>query len=145
MGRGDGLHRGGTVGFDQGVTRLFYDGGCGMCRGAVRFAARHDTSGRIRFAPLGGATFVRLIPESSRAMLPDSLVVLTPHGDLLIRSGAVIHLLQRMGPAWRWVGAVLAWLPEPLRDAVYRLVARLRPRPRACPLGAPIKDDRFDP
>jgi predicted DCC family thiol-disulfide oxidoreductase YuxK len=133
------------MGAHQGVTRLFYDGDCGLCRGAARFAARHDRLGQIRFAPLRGETFKRLVPAAPRMDLPDSLVLLTPEGDLLAQSGAVIHLLRRMGPGWRLVGTMLAWFPEPLRDAAYRLFARLRPRGRACALDASIQDDRLDP
>lgn len=127
------------------MTRLFYDGNCGLCGGAVRVVARHDRSGQIRFAPLGGETFERLVPAEVRAGLPDSLVVFTPEGDLLTQSGAVIHLLLRMGPAWRLMGTVLAWIPESLRDAAYRLIARLRPRGRACAWEAREGDARFDP
>lgn len=127
------------------MTRLFYDGDCGLCGSAVRFAARHDRSGQIRFAPLGGETFERLVPAEARAGLPDSLLVLTPEGALLTQTGAVIHLLRRMGPAWRWMGTMLAWIPEPLGDLVYRMIARLRPKKRACALDASIKDGRFDP
>ena len=145
MGCGNGLHRGGAMGADQRVTRLFYDGDCGLCRGAVRFAARHDRSRQIRFAPLGGETFARVVSAEARVGLPDSLVVVTPGGDLLTQTGAVIHLLCRMGPAWRWMGTVLAWIPESLGDLAYRLIARLRPRKRACALDVSIKDDRFDP
>jgi predicted DCC family thiol-disulfide oxidoreductase YuxK len=127
------------------VTRLYYDGGCGLCRGAVRFAARRDRSEQLRFAPLSGETFERLVPAESRTGLPGSLVVITPDGGLLTQSGAVIHLLRRMGPAWRWAGTVLAWIPEPLRDLVYRLIARLRPRKQTCASEVSIQDDRFDP
>jgi predicted DCC family thiol-disulfide oxidoreductase YuxK len=127
------------------VTHFFYDGDCGLCRGAARFAARHDRSGLIRFAPLGGETFARVVSAEARVGLPDSLVVVTSEGDLLTRTGAVIHLLHRMGPAWRWMGTVLAWIPEPLRESVYRMIARLRPRTRACARDASLKDDRFDP
>jgi predicted DCC family thiol-disulfide oxidoreductase YuxK len=127
------------------VTHLFYDGGCGFCRGATRFAAKHDRSGQIRFAPLHGETYERLVSAEWRASLPDSLVVLTPAGELLTQSGAVIHLLRRMGPAWRVVGMLLAWMPESLRDAGYRTIARLRQGRRACALAISSRDDRFDP
>lgn len=139
------LHRGGAVGADQGLTRLFYDGGCGLCQGAVRFAARHDSSGVIRFAPLGGETFRRLVPDGVSAHLPDSLVVLTPSGQLLLASDAVIHLLGRMGPGWGWLGAVLARVPAGWRDAAYHGVARRRRRGEACPWAPPAGLDRFDP
>jgi predicted DCC family thiol-disulfide oxidoreductase YuxK len=145
VGRGDGFHRGGIVGADQGLTRLFYDGNCGLCRGAVRFTARRDRSGEIRFAPLGGITFGRLVPADARDGLPDSLVVLTPQGSLMTRSGAVVHLLGRMGPGWRGLGLMLAWIPEGLRDAVYDLVARNRPRSSACPMDRWTQGKRFEP
>lgn len=152
MGRGAGLHRGGPVGADQGLTpdpspgptRVFYDGSCGLCHGAVRFAARRDTLRRLRFAPLDGPTFRRAVPAEARRDLPDSLVVLTAEGAVLSRSEAILHLLRRLGSPWLAVAATLAWVPVPLRDGIYRLVARLRRRREACALVAP-GDDRFEP
>lgn len=111
----------------------------------MRFTARRDRSGGIRFAPLGGLTFERLIPAASKAGLPDSLLVLTPQGDLLCRSQAVIHLLRRMGPVWRMIGHLLAWIPHGLGDSIYDLVARRRPRARACRRLDAGQDGRFEP
>ncbi len=133
------------MGPSQGLTRLFYDGNCGLCRGAVRFVARHERSGEIHFAPLGGETFECLVPPDLRAALPDSLVVLTPKGGLLCRTGAAIHLLHRMGPTWRLVGIMLAWIPVRPRDWVYDLVAHGRPTRQACPRDDVPNDDRFEP
>ena len=127
------------------MTHLFYDGACGLCRGVVRFAAKRITSHPIQFAPLGGETFERLILPDMRIGLPDSLVVLTPEGGLLTRSGAVIHLLHRMGPVWRMVGVLLAWIPARPRDWAYDLVAHRRPARRLCPRGFISGDPRFKP
>lgn len=127
------------------MTRLFYDGDCGFCSETVRFVARHDRSDGIRFAPLAGSTFTRLLPESERNGLPDSLVVLTSEGRLLARSEAVIHLLKRMGPPWRPVGVVLGWIPVWMREGAYRLVARLRPARDACSMSKLERDERFEP
>jgi len=145
VGCGHGFHRGGLVGLDQGLTRLFYDGDCGLCGGAVRFVARQDRSSAIRFAPLGGETFARLVPPPQREGLPDSLVVLTPGGHLLTQSEAVIHLLRRMGPGWGLVGAVLTWMPKAPRDWVYGLIARGRKRLRPCARHTYARDTRFEP
>jgi predicted DCC family thiol-disulfide oxidoreductase YuxK len=144
MGCGDGLHRGGPMGPGQGLTRLFYDGTCGLCRSAVHFVVRRERSGLIHFAPLGGETFTLLIPPDRRAVLPDSLVVLTPEGGLLCRTAAVAHLLRQMGPAWRRVGVLLAWLPVRPCDWVYDWVARRRPARRACPRDDAAGDERFE-
>jgi predicted DCC family thiol-disulfide oxidoreductase YuxK len=137
------------VGADQGLTRLFYDGGCGLCHAAVRFVARHDAEGRIRFAPLGGATFHRLVPASGTP-LPDSLVVLTPEHRLLVRSDAAIHLLCSLGGIWSLWAALLKAVPRILRDCLYDLVARVRrhlfrPPRDTCPVMPGVLRDRFDP
>lgn len=162
MGRGVRLHRGGPVGADQGLTSgpapgpasgpicLFYDSGCGFCHAAVRFIARRDAAGCIRFAPLGGATFQRQIPEMDRRNLPDSLVVLSPEGRAFVRSDAVIHLLRALGGTWAVGGRLLAVVPRSLRDGGYNLVARFRPHlfqapEGVCPRLPPALLDRFDP
>jgi len=108
---------------------LFYDGHCGLCHRAVRFVLRHDRSGsRFRFAPLQGATFQSLVPAGVQADLPDSVVVLTQDGILLVRSNAFLHILRRLGGRWGTLAGVLAVVPRPLRDVIYNLVARIRYR-----------------
>lgn len=131
--------------------RLFYDGGCAFCHWAVRFALRRDRPpGRLRIAPLGGAAFEREVAAPRRRQLADSLAVLTPEGELLSRSAALVYLLRRWGVAWSAL-AVLLWLvPRPLRDLAYDLFARWRYRlfgraDDACPLLPPELRDRFDP
>lgn len=131
------------MGADQGLTYLFYDGGCGLCQRSVRFVAGRERSGQVHFAPLGGAAFQSLIPEAVRGSLPDSLLVRRPDGMLLARSGALIHLLGRMGPGWRLAGRVLAWMPRGLRDGAYDWVAKRR-RVKACAWRPPARDPRFE-
>jgi predicted DCC family thiol-disulfide oxidoreductase YuxK len=142
--RGNCLHCGGAVGADQGLTRLFYDGSCAFCGGAVRFLAKRVRTRDIRFAPMGGRTFARLALAEARKDLPDSLLVLTAQGRLLVRSEAVVHLLGRMGPAWRLLGVLISWIPAGLRDRAYDWVAQRR-RPGVCPLDNWPRDERFDP
>lgn len=127
------------------MTRLFYDGACGFCRGWVRFVARRDRAGRIFFAPLEGETFARLMPPGPAVELRDTLVVLTPEGRVLVRSEAILHLLRRLGGGWRRAALLVAVLPRPWRDRAYRLVARLRRRTNACPVVPGERDGRFEP
>jgi predicted DCC family thiol-disulfide oxidoreductase YuxK len=108
---------------------LFYDGHCGLCHRAVKFVLRRDRSGsRFRFAPLQGATFQSLVPAGAQQDLPDSIVVLTQDGVLLVRSDAFVHILWRLGGRWKTLASVLAVVPRPLRDVIYNLVARIRYR-----------------
>jgi predicted DCC family thiol-disulfide oxidoreductase YuxK len=130
---------------------LFYDGHCALCHRAVKFVLKHDRSGSaFRFAPLQGSTFEsRVLPEQ-RATLPDSVVVLTATGSLLVRSDAFLHILRRLGRGWRFLAGALVVIPRPVRDLVYDFIARIRyrvfgKREDVCPIVPPNLRARFDP
>lgn len=132
------------------AVRLFYDGRCGLCHAAVRFIARRDREGRIRFAPLGGETFHRLVPGGVRQGLPDSLVVQVEDGRLLTQSAALVCLLMELGGRWRRLGVWLGRLPAGPADRAYAWVARRRRclsrgPDGLCPILPPAMRDRFDP
>jgi predicted DCC family thiol-disulfide oxidoreductase YuxK len=130
---------------------LFYDGHCALCHGTVKFVLKHDrSSGAFRFAPLQGSTFSSLIAPDARSSLPDSMVVLTEQGALLVRSDALIHILRRLGGGWRLLGGLMAMVPEGLRNRGYDFVARIRyrvfgQREDLCPVAPPAWRARFDP
>jgi len=130
---------------------VFYDGGCGLCHRAVRFlVSRDDDGSRFAFAPLGGLTFVQRVDGDRALALPDSLVVLTREGQLLVRSRGVIHVLSRLGPGWRTVARIARWVPAPLLDRLYDGVAAVRSRlgddpPDVCPAVPPTLRSRFLP
>ncbi|MDL1948875.1 DUF393 domain-containing protein [Acidobacteria bacterium ACD] len=131
------------------ADHVFYDSECALCHASVRLVLPRDRSDAFRFAPLGGETFRRLVPERDRAGLPDSVVVRTEAGRLIVRSAAVRHLLSRLGPGWRLLGGALGLVPRPLADLGYDLVARVRKRLRrpatACPRVPPSLAARLDP
>lgn len=133
------------------VDRIFYDGGCGLCHGAVRFViGRLPSECAFRFAPLQGSTFNENVSDATRRDLPDSIVVQTTTGELLTRSSAAIYVLLRLGPAWRLVARFSRLVPRPLADAIYDLIARNRFRFFARPeTSCPILPDElakcFDP
>jgi predicted DCC family thiol-disulfide oxidoreductase YuxK len=112
---------------------------------------KHDRSGNaFRFAPLQGTTFLSRIAPAERAGLPDSIVVLTSAGSLLVRSDAFLHILRRLGGGWRFWAGVFAVIPRPLRDWVYDSIARIRyrvfgTRENLCPVMPPELRGRFDP
>jgi predicted DCC family thiol-disulfide oxidoreductase YuxK len=141
----------GSTKISKMVERLFYDGHCGLCHRSVSFVVRHDLQGRtFRFAPLGGSTFQTTLSAAERADLPDSIVVQTSDGRLLVRSRAAAHVLQRLGGGWRVLGSLVFLVPRPVADFVYDLVARVRHRlfvrpVDVCPLMPPELRRRFDP
>jgi predicted DCC family thiol-disulfide oxidoreductase YuxK len=130
---------------------LFYDGHCGLCHRTVKFVLRQDRAGSaFRFAPLQGETFQARVPPSERTGLPDSIIVLTQEGRLLVRSDAFLHILRRLGGGWKVLGSMLGVVPRAVRDAAYDFVARIRyrvfgRRDALCPVVPPDLRARFDP
>jgi predicted DCC family thiol-disulfide oxidoreductase YuxK len=130
---------------------IFYDGHCALCHRAVKFVLKHDRSGTaFRFAPLQGATFQSLVPPQRRVNFPDTFVVLTREGALLIRSNASLYVLERLGGGWRILANILRVIPRGLRDLMYDFVARIRyrlfgMRDDLCPVVPPDLRARFDP
>lgn len=131
--------------------RLYYDGDCGLCHRVVTFVLARDPHGvAFRFAPLGGETFRRRVPEAARAGLADSIVVeRAGDGALLERSDAVVHVLLRLGGGWELLGRALGRLPRAVRDVAYDFVAGRRGRlfrapASVCPLVPPHLRARFE-
>lgn len=128
------------------VEIAFYDGDCGFCHRSVQFIVRRDRDGVFRFAPIGGETFRARLTESQRATLPDSMIVLTREGELLVRSAAALHIFRRLGGLWSVLAALGSVVPRFIADRVYDGVAAVRrkllPSPTgACPLvPAPLRE-----
>lgn len=135
----------------DGRDLVFFDGSCGLCHHAVIYCVKRDMDGsRFLYAPLYGETFQAQVDESARARLPDSVVVLTASGELLVESDATAHLLARLGGRDRILGGLLRAIPRFIRDLGYRFVARARrsifKKPEEiCPLLPPELRTRFLP
>ena len=129
---------------------LFYDGSCGLCHRSVRFTLNRGPIPGLRYAPLGGPTFHNRIPDAERRDLPDSVVVLTSDGQVLVRSAATLYLARRAGNPWRSLAAIAFIVPAAVLDLLYDAVAAVRHRlfarpSEACPVVPARLRDLFDP
>lgn len=129
---------------------LFYDGGCGLCHRMVRLVlAEQQSEPHIRFAPLGGRSFEERVRPDVAGDLPDSLVLRSADGELLFRTRAVLHILERLGGYWRVLAIVGRIVPNSAADWVYDRVAAVRHRlfrkpSAACPILPAALRERFD-
>ena len=107
---------------------LFYDGDCAFCRRSVRRVARWDRRGRVFFASLQGE-LARHHGLSHYADEADGSLVVLREADGMgfTRSDAVLELARALGGCWR-VFTLLRFVPQSLRDAAYRWLARHRHR-----------------
>ena len=107
---------------------VFFDGECGLCHRTVRFLVEHDPAVHLRFAPLQSDATRRLLAGYDTPALddPDS-VLLLDRGRLYERSTAVLKIARYLPMPWRAL-SLLRFIPRPVRDAVYRFIARHRLR-----------------
>jgi predicted DCC family thiol-disulfide oxidoreductase YuxK len=125
---------------EAGGGIVLFDGTCGFCEGSVRFIARRDPAGYFRFAPSQW-------PQAQAALQAHGLtreaarsLVLIEGGQVYLRSTASLRIAARLTAPWRYA-RVLLWVPRPVRDAVYRVIAAVRQRlagqSNACELTPP--------
>lgn len=106
---------------------LLFDGVCNLCSGSVQFILKRDTRGRFRFASLQSDAGRRLM--TGHGLDPDALssVVLIEDGRAYQESAAALRIARHLPGAWKLL-RVFTVIPRPLRDAIYRLIARNRYR-----------------
>jgi len=106
---------------------VLFDGVCNLCAGVVRFVIERDREARFRFAPLQSELGRAL--QREHGIDPDALAtfVLIDAEGAATRSTAVLRILRGLGAPWRWLYP-LRFVPRPLRDALYGVVARNRYR-----------------
>ena len=135
-----------TLPEDRYDAVLLFDGVCGLCNGTVDFLLRHDTHGRLRFAALQSDSGKRLLGQYGLPPDAPDTVVFVQHGRCLTESSAVLAAVAQLGLPWRML-AMLRVVPKPLRDVVYRVIARNRyrwfGRRDTCRMPTPEERDRF--
>lgn len=129
---------------DATKTIVLFDGVCNLCNGVVQFIITQDKAGVFQFASqqseIGQALLeAHQLPAMNTVVLIDGVKVYT-------RSDAVLEIMKRLPTPWSWLGG-LKIIPNFLRDAVYKLIARYRynifGRREACWLPTPELRARF--
>ncbi len=129
---------------------LFYDGHCGLCHGFVLFVLKRESVTNFDFAPLQGSTFEEMHLGERLDPLPDSIVLITKEGEVLVLSSAAVSVFLELRQPWRFYGQVMNVIPLPFRDFGYCCVASVRKKifktpDSACPLVPVELRSRFLP
>lgn len=125
---------------------IVFDGVCVLCNGWVRFLLRYDKHAHFRFAAMQTANGRSLLLK--HGMDPDDPVsfLLVEAGRAWSDTDAIIRVVAELGGLWRMAVALRA-VPRPLRDRMYRWLARNRyrwfGRHESCLLPPPGQADRF--
>ena len=107
---------------------LFFDGDCAFCSRAVQRAFRLDKQGKLSFAPLQGKLANELGFSKHAAKDGGTMVVLRESdGRVFFKSDALIEIARALG-GWWLIPALARFIPKPLRDLGYVLIANNRYR-----------------
>ncbi len=125
---------------------VVFDSKCLLCNGWVKFLLKHDRAGLIQFASIQGVTGQSLLSDAGLQVEGLQTLLLVDGPTAWQHTAAIFRVLHALG--WPWRLAWLGWLvPAPIRDAMYRLVARNRywlfGRSETCLLPAPNFSARF--
>lgn len=111
---------------------LLYDGTCGFCAESVQFVLKRDREGTLRFAALESAYGRAVIDRHPEFRSAESVLWVVPADEqdgeqVFTHSAAAIRVASYLGGGWRLM-QLARIVPAPMRDAIYRLIARHRHR-----------------
>lgn len=102
---------------------LFFDNNCLLCSSSVQWLIQKDKQSLLQFAPLQGDTAKKILPPDFPPKL--NTVILWNHGKIYFRSQAIFITLAYLNKPWKYL-ALLGYLPRPISDFFYRIIARFR-------------------
>jgi predicted DCC family thiol-disulfide oxidoreductase YuxK len=112
---------------DHSARIIVFDGICHVCSGGMRFLERHRIEPPFKLIPMQTPQGQALLAEHGIDPKDPSTFLLLDQGRLYTESDASIHMIAALGGVWRLV-VIARVIPRPLRDWLYRLLARNRYR-----------------
>ncbi len=125
---------------------VLYDGVCNLCARTVRFIIQRDPAGYFCFASIQSTVGKVFMQKYLGSATEVGSVVLIANEKAYVRSDAALLILRHLPGAWRFLSYLMI-VPRPLRDLVYRSIARYRYRlfgvRATCLLTLPEWEGRF--
>jgi predicted DCC family thiol-disulfide oxidoreductase YuxK len=109
------------------VRVVVFDGTCVLCSSWVAFLLRHPQHRRFRFSTTQSAPGRKLLQAHGVDAENPSSFLLLDGGRAYAESDAAIRMLCALRGVWR-ASAVGYLMPKPVRDRIYRWLARNRYR-----------------
>ena len=114
---------------DKDTNVLLLDGDCGLCHRLAIFMNKNlDVMKKIKFQPIESSSSKELIQSFPKKQQNMDTVYLYMNGKSYTRSSAAIRCLLFL--KWYWkIWFPLIWIvPLPLRNFVYKIIAKYRHR-----------------
>jgi predicted DCC family thiol-disulfide oxidoreductase YuxK len=111
----------------QDSSIVLFDGACNFCNRSVQFIIRHDPAERFIFVPMQSTLGEQLAAQCSMDASTGGTMILIENDTCYVRSDAALRIAAGLSGRWPLL-RYLKVVPRPLRDGIYRFVARNRYR-----------------
>lgn len=107
-------------------TKMIFDTNCVFCSGSVKFLLKHEYDRDVVFVNAWSQTGIDLAAKFglTEVDLNNTFLVIS-YGQGFVKSDGVLELLKHQKAPWRWL-RIFRFVPRPMRDIVYSLIARNR-------------------
>ena len=106
---------------------VVFDGMCNLCSAVIDFIAARDPRNAFTFVPMQSPRGQHLLEAHGVSIDQVDTFLLIGNDDALVRSDAAIAIAAELRRPWNLL-TVLRFVPRPIRDGIYSLVARNRYR-----------------
>jgi predicted DCC family thiol-disulfide oxidoreductase YuxK len=106
---------------------VLFDGVCNFCNASINFVIEHDKAGYFKFAPLQSEIGEKLIAKHGIDTIETDSVILVEDGKACTHSDAALGIAKHLDGIWSRAN-VFRVIPRPIRDLVYKIIARNRYR-----------------
>jgi predicted DCC family thiol-disulfide oxidoreductase YuxK len=124
---------------------ILFDGVCNFCNSSVQFIIKRDPNGLYKFASLQSTTGEKLKKENEIPEDLDSFIYLEGN-NVFDKSTAVLKVCKGLNGLWK-LCYIFIVIPKPLRDVVYKWIARNRykwfGKRDSCMIPTPEQRNRF--
>ena len=125
---------------------IFFDGVCLLCHASVRFVIKNDPKAHFSFTSIQSAFAQEFLKARGIESQNLTTLFLFDEGEILKESTAILKIASRLKFPWNLL-RVFILLPTPIRDPIYRWVARYRyqwwGKLETCSLPARNEESRF--
>ena len=104
---------------------ILFDGVCNLCAASVQFVITRDPRAHFKFASLQSPLGQRLLVAHGLAPQTLDSVVLIAGAACWTQSDAALRIVRELTGWWPLL-RICAGIPRPIRDGVYRWIARHR-------------------
>ena len=104
---------------------ILFDGVCNFCNRTVNIILKYDQDARFQFAASQSNAGINLLQQFNLDQKASASVILIVNDKVFTKTDAVIQIANRLS-GWPKLFRLLKFIPRPIRDFGYDLVAKNR-------------------